>query len=356
MMKKILTLSVLIFSLQTLFAQCDSAYTYYPDLPLNVTILSGDTCLSDDDMVVLDSLISLNSLEYNSPLLLGTQTWLNGRLRFMVAGNYGNSSGVNDTIYSLPDNIGNWDNIVSLYLQWNRLSELPESFSNLSNLMTLYLNNNVLQDIGDSIGNLDNLYFLDLGYNELLTIPGSICDLEALNYLWLFNNNLESLPACFCDIDLDWSGNDNGGYPYFAIGANALCDSVPACLMDNNHFELSLDQFYYSFPVYAPQNCDSTTTSSEKDLFPYQFNVSSPYPNPFNPRTTMNLFVPYDRRIDIRVYDILGNEIDVISNNEIYDMGQHSLIWSAGDHPSGVFFIKFADGIDVRIRKMIFMK
>ena len=127
-------------------------------------------------------------------------------------------------------------------------------------------------------------------------------------------------------------------------------------MIDNDHFELSLDQFYYSFPVYAPQNCDNTTNISEKGLFPYQFNVSSPYPNPFNPRTTLDLFVPYDRRIDVRVYDILGNEIDVISNNEIYDMGEHSLIWSAGDHPSGVFFIKFEDGIDVRIRKMIFMK
>ena len=356
MMKNILTLMIFIFFSRTIFAQCDSAYTYYPALPLNVTILSGDTCLSDNDMVVLDSLISINDLAYGSPLELGTQTWCNGRLRFLVSGNYGNSSGVNDTIYSLPDNIGNWDNIASLYLEWNRLSELPGSFSHLSDLMTLYLNNNVLQDIGDSIGNLDNLYFLDLGYNELITIPESICDLEFLNYLWLFNNNLESLPTCFCDMDLDWSGNDNGGYPYFAIGANALCDNIPGCLIDNDHFELSLDQFYYSFPVYAPQNCDNTTNISEKGLFPYQFNVSSPYPNPFNPRTTLNLFVPYDRRIDVRVYDILGNEIDVISNNEIYDMGEHSLIWSAGDHPSGVFFIKFEDGIDVRIRKMIFMK
>ena len=181
MMKNILTLMIFIFFSRTIFAQCDSAYTYYPALPLNVTILSGDTCLSDNDMVVLDSLISINDLAYGSPLELGTQTWFNGRLRFLVSGNYGNSSGVNDTIYSLPDNIGNWDNIASLYLEWNRLSELPGSFSHLSDLMTLYLNNNVLQDIGDSIGNLGNLYFLDLGYNELITIPESICDLEFLN-------------------------------------------------------------------------------------------------------------------------------------------------------------------------------
>ena len=29
-------------------------------------------------------------------------------IKDLVAGNYGNSSGVNDTIFSLPESIGNW--------------------------------------------------------------------------------------------------------------------------------------------------------------------------------------------------------------------------------------------------------
>ena len=135
-----------------MFAQCDSAYTYYSGLPSNVTILVGDSCLYDDDIAVLDSLISINSLDYDSPLELGTQTWFNNRLRFLVAGNYGNGSGVNDTIYSLPENIGNWSNLASLYLEWNRISELPDSFSEMTALQSFYINNNVLTSLGDSIG------------------------------------------------------------------------------------------------------------------------------------------------------------------------------------------------------------
>ena len=157
-------------------------------------------------------------------------------------------------------------------------------------------------------------------------------------------------------MNIDWNDNDNGGYPYFAIGANNLCDSVPTCVSESEHFELSLDQFYYSFPVYSPQDCDSTTTYINKDILPYQYNVSAPYPNPFNPTVTLDLNIPYDRKMDVRIYDIMGNQIETISRNAIYEKGLHSIVWRANNHSSGVYYIRFSDGIDVRIRKMIFMK
>lgn len=338
------------------YSQCDSSYTYYSQLPDNVTILVGDSCLFNDDIAVLDSIITINTLDYSSALELGTQTWFNGRLRFLVAGNYGNSSGVNDTIYTLPENIGNLTDLASLYLEWNRISELPESFNHMSGLFSLYINNNILSSIGDSIGNLTNLYFLDLGYNELQIVPESICNLENLSYLWLFNNNLETLPDCICNMNMDWNNNDNGGYPYFAIGANSLCDNVPSCIAESEHFELSLDQFYYSFPVFSPQDCDTVETSIVNNYLPFQFKVSEPYPNPFNPIAQLDISIPFDRKMDIRIYNLLGNEIEIISNNKIYSQGFHTINWSGGNHPSGIYYIKFFDGIDTRLKKLMLLK
>ena len=256
-----------VFADQYCNGDCD--YTHFESLPSSLTILSGDSCLYNPDISVLDSIIGLNGLEYDSPLEVGTQTWYNGRLRIFVAGNYGNSSGVNDTIYFLPDNIGDWTELVSLYLEWNRILTLPESFSDMTSLINLYINNNVLSSLPDNLGSLENLYFLDLGYNELPLVPESICNLGNLTYLWLFNNNLESVPECMCEMDLDWNNNDLGGYPYFAIGANMLCDNVDSCVAESEHFELSLDQFYYSFPVYSPQVCDSTSTALNKNPILY---------------------------------------------------------------------------------------
>ena len=355
-MKRQLVFIIIFFIAKSVYAQCDSTSTYFSELPNSLTILVGDTCLSNADLAVLDSIISQNNLDYISPLEIGTQTWFNGRLRFFVAGNYGNSSGVNDTIYTLPENFGNLTGLATLYLEWHRISELPESFSNLTDLMSLYINNNILSSIGDSIGNLTNLYFLDLGYNELPEVPASICNLENLTYLWLFNNNLENLPDCFCDLDLDWINDDNGGYPYFAIGANSLCDNIAYCIDSTEHLTLSLDQFYYSFPVYSPQDCDTASLSIKNNIFPYQFQVSPPYPNPFNPSVNLDLHIPHDRRMDIGVFDILGNEIDIISDHRIYLRGTHTIHWSPKHHASGVYYIRLTDGMDSQFKKIMFIK
>ena len=72
---------------------------------------------------------------------------------------------------------------------------------------------------------MSNLYTLDLGYNELEFIPETIGDLQALEYLWLFGNNLISLPSTLCDLDLKWNESDYDDLPYFACGANQLCNT-----------------------------------------------------------------------------------------------------------------------------------
>ena len=138
---------VIIFIQRFVFAQCDSGFTYVDSIPGNINILLGDSCFSDQDLSVLSDLITINQLQYDSALEIGTQTWASGRLKILVAGNYGNSTGVNDTIYTLPDSIGNWNNLSGLYLEWNRISSLPESFNNLKELRSLYISNNILESL-----------------------------------------------------------------------------------------------------------------------------------------------------------------------------------------------------------------
>ena len=187
-------------------------------------------------------------------------------------------------------------------------------------------------------------------------IPESICDLENLSYLWVFNNNIDSLPDCFCSLNLDWVNTDNGGYPFFAIGANNLCSNIPSCIEDSEHLELSLDQFYYSFPVYSPQECDSSVTKIDDQILPYQFTTSSAYPNPFNPSVNIDIMVPYDRPMTLSILDLKGKEIEVISKNKIYRKGKNKITWHSKSHPSGIYFIKIQDNFRNVIKKIILLK
>lgn len=344
-----------LLSISKLIGQCDSSYTYQDTLPSSLTIILGDSCLFDDDIAVLDSLVAQNSLVYNSGLELGTQTWSNGRLKILVAGNYGNSSGVNDTIFRLPEIIGNWSQMTSLYLEWNRISHLPEGFSNLVNLRSLYLSNNVLDSINTDFGNISDLYFLDLGYNHIESIPASICSLESLTYIWVFNNDISNIPACICSLNLDWDGTDNAFYPYAAFGGNELCENVPSCIENSAHFHTSLDQFYYSFMVTDSQRC-GTMSADVSEIIPSQFSLSNPYPNPFNPETRFIIQMERKNAVTITVLNIMGQKVDTIFSNRILSSGSHEFFWNAENYSSGIYFIKAVSADREVYRKIVLSK
>ena len=248
--------------------ECSDGYTYFPLLPETATIIpdntgvDSDSCLYTDDLGVLNNIITENNLNYSNAIDIGNQTWKYGRLRGLVASyNPNGSGGVNAQLTVLPESFGNLDSLAFLYLEWNSLTNLPNSFSQLTNLISLTLNNNWLTSLPADFGNINQLYFLDLGYNQLNSIPGSICQMGNLQYLYLFNNQLDSMPSCMCDLNIDWNGNDGGGFPYFGIGGNYLCScegNIPSCIANSTHFELTLDQFYYSIPLIAPQECCET--------------------------------------------------------------------------------------------------
>ena len=350
-MKKNFGFLFLFLSIQVSFAQCDSAYTYYPELPPNVTILIGDSCLYDNDIAVLDSLISINDLEYDSPLVLGTQTWSNGRLKILVAGYY--FGGVNEKLEWLPNNMGDLGELTSLYLEWNALTELPESISQLTSLVNLFVSNNDLVGLPESIGDLENLFFLDLGYNEIESIPNSICNLLSLDYLWLFNNQLDQLPECFCDLNLEWSENDPFFLPYFAIGGNYLCENLPECVENSENLNISLDQFYYSFPVYAPQDCDNVNIFST--FLPNSFYLYKNYPNPFNPSTTIRFDLPELQYVNLSVYDLLGEKVDDLLIGWA-EPGSHQVVWNAKDIPSGTYYYRLVTPHSRATRKLVLIK
>ena len=274
---------------------CSEGYTYYNEIPETATILPGDSgeidfCLSDIDRGVLMDIMTENNLlcpalgdingdggwnvldivtlancvlagscgsenSINDPINIGIQTWKDGRLIGLVA-NYtpNGSNGINTQLTYLPESIGDLSELGFLYLEWNSLTSLPTSFSQLTSLVSLTINNNWLTSLPSDFGNLNQLFFLDLGYNQLASVPESICQLGSLQYLYLFNNQLESVPDCICNLNIDWSGWLSG-FPYFGIGANQLCDDVPECIENSENFELTLDQFYYSIPLDAPQDC-----------------------------------------------------------------------------------------------------
>ena len=89
---------------------------------------------------------------------------------------------------------------------------------------------------------------------------------------------------------------------------------------------------------------------------PGEYALHQNYPNPFNPSVNLDLHIPHDRRMGIGVFDILGNEIDIISDHRVYPRGTHTIHWSPKHHASGVYYIRLTDGMDSQFKKIMFIK
>ena len=355
---------------------CEEGFSYFEDIDTlypNVTIQDDGTCFKDGDLVALDDIIAANDFDDSmNAFELGTQTWNDGRLRFLVAGFY--FSGVDIQIHTIPESIGNLDDLRKLYLEENNITVLPDSFSNLTALVQLYISFNQLTTLPENFGNLTNLYILDLGYNNINNLPESFLDLSSMTYLWLFNNQLTSLPENFCSLNLNWDDDDYFGYPYFAIGGNMLCEDVPDCVANSDHFNTSLDTYYYSVQITECQDCecgdgicngcedeDSCANDcllNNNDTFNnVQFAIESIYPNPFNPVTNINFSVNNTTdNITISIYDIKGNLVSKLLNKKKMTPGSYTMEWNANRFSSGIYMVNISDGYNSTNKKIVLQK
>ena len=88
---------------------------------------------------------------------------------------------------------------------------------------------------------------------------------------------------------------------------------------------------------------------------PDGYKLSQNYPNPFNPSTKIKYSIPHLTQVKIKVFDILGNEIETLVNSE-KPAGTYELNWNAANLPSGIYFYQLRAGDFINTKKMILLK
>ena len=89
---------------------------------------------------------------------------------------------------------------------------------------------------------------------------------------------------------------------------------------------------------------------------PASYNLFQNYPNPFNPSTIIYYSVPKQTLVSMKVYDLLGREIESLVNNELKQPGEYSVTFNANNLPSGVYYYKMQAGEYSDVRKMMLIK
>ncbi|MCF6271143.1 MAG: T9SS type A sorting domain-containing protein, partial [Melioribacteraceae bacterium] len=79
------------------------------------------------------------------------------------------------------------------------------------------------------------------------------------------------------------------------------------------------------------------------------------YPNPFNPTTTINYSLFKSSFVTIKIYDVIGREIETLVSGE-KSRGNYSLQLNGSTLPSGIYYYQIkADGF-IKTKKMILVK
>jgi hypothetical protein len=97
------------------------------------------------------------------------------------------------------------------------------------------------------------------------------------------------------------------------------------------------------------------STLSTGDYLPHQYRLSTIYPNPFNPSTTINFELPTTSEVKVAIYNLQGSEVTTLLDAE-YDAGYHSIVWDASEYASGVYFVKMISTNYIDSRKIMLVK
>lgn len=82
---------------------------------------------------------------------------------------------------------------------------------------------------------------------------------------------------------------------------------------------------------------DDPTSIEDESVLPREFKLMQNFPNPFNPSTKISYEFPVTSDVTLKVYDILGNEVAALVNDE-KPAGIHNVEWDAKGLPSGIYF------------------
>jgi|GEM_PF-1654791 len=88
---------------------------------------------------------------------------------------------------------------------------------------------------------------------------------------------------------------------------------------------------------------------------PTKFSLEQNYPNPFNPSTSIQYTVSKRQFVTLKVYDVLGNEIATLVNEE-KAAGNYAVEFDGSTLTSGIYFYKLQAGIFIETKKMLMLK
>ena len=115
------------------------------------------------------------------------------------------------------------------------------------------------------------------------------------------------------------------------------------------------------YGLYAQRINNDFDSIDEEESAPYVVaSLGQNFPNPFNPKTSIEFSILNKGNVELSVYNIRGQKVKTLVN-ESFNAGTHKVIWDGRDNndkavSSGIYFYRLNTGGKKLTRKMVLMK
>ena len=139
-------------------------------------------------------------------------------------------------------------------------------------------------------------------------------------------------------------------------------EAVTAFYADSAQNTALVDSFVLRADAIFIQQAGDPLTEIEVNphMLPTEFSLSQNYPNPFNPTTKITYAVPFDGKVEIKIYDIMGREVATLVRGD-HMAGYYTIEWDGRNHyglpvSSGMYIYRMMSGGFVDVKKMMMLK
>jgi len=135
--------------------------------------------------------------------------------------------------------------------------------------------------------------------------------------------------------------------------------SVNSIGMPEQDYSLVLELFHNAegdrFDIPLLISIGEVSVSADNLVTPTGFGLSAAWPNPFNPSTKLDFYLPFNSEAGIMVWDVSGRLVNEFHIGNL-SSGSHSFEFDGSDLASGVYIIQLTAGNLVTSRKVVLMR
>lgn len=131
-------------------------------------------------------------------------------------------------------------------------------------------------------------------------------------------------------------------YENIPVSSSTICSTKVGAFLESWNLDIDSDGDGTYETIIQPTSVTSVDFDNNfsSNLKPSEYNLYQNYPNPFNPITTINFSIPKNAIINFAIYNLKGQMITSLINNEFKTAGEYQLNFDGSSLQSGIYFAR----------------